>query len=386
MPINFAASPRSTVGLEWELAIVDRDSGQLSNIAPQLLEDLTGTFPATAFPHFAGELLQNTVELVSAPHSTVAGATADLQQLARTASLRAQAYGTALVGAGSHPFSRWYDQRVTKNERYDRFIDRYQWWGRNMLIWGVHVHVGIDRSERVVPIMNALLTYLPHLLALSCSSPFWAGEATGYASNRTLQFQQLPTAGLPPEVDDWHQLERVLDDLTRTGIIAEPTEARWDVRPAPRWGTIEIRFCDGAATLDQIRALAAIAQCLAEELQRTADAGMPLPRLAPWFVRENKWRTARYGLDTQIITDRHGTQAPLRDEIYRLISRLAPIAASLRCERELAMAANLLAAGTSAERQLATYRQHGGEAAGSSALLAVVDALRADFDSGLDVD
>ena len=150
--------------------------------------------------------------------------------------------------------------------------------------------------------------YLPHLQALSASSPFWASESTGYASNRTLRFQQLPTAGLPWEVDDWAGVELVLEDLAKTGIIAEPTEARWDIRPAPKWGTLEVRFCDGASTLASIGALAALTQCLAEHYQRQADLGQPLPRLRPWFVRENKWRAARYGLDARHLFSRtnHG--------------------------------------------------------------------------------
>ncbi len=383
MSIAFAPSPRSTLGLEWEIALVDRESRELLNSAPQILAELAETHPATRFPHFTGELLQNTIELVSAPHRRVSEASADLRELAVIAREHAGAHGAALIGPGSHPFSRWDRQRVTESERYDRFIEKYRWWGRNMLIWGVHMHVGVDREDRVVPLMHALLTHLPHLLALSASSPFWAGESTGYASNRTLRFQQLPTAGLPWEVDDWAGVERVLTDLSRTGIIAEPTEARWDLRPAPKWGTIEVRFCDGASTLADIAALAALTQCLTEHYQQQADRGEPLPRLQPWFVRENKWRAARYGLDTAVIVDPEGRQAPLRDEIATLLVRLGPVAAELGCEAELADVARMLQQGTSAERQLQVFERHGGEAAGSSSLIAVVDSLAAEFESGL---
>ncbi|MBN9611917.1 MAG: YbdK family carboxylate-amine ligase, partial [Actinobacteria bacterium] len=303
MPISFAPSRRSTLGIEWELALVHRESRELANIAPEILSHLEARYPSGSFPHLTSELLENTVELVTAPHTTVSGATADLRELADTVQAEADTRGAALIGSGSHPFSLWSDQRHTQSERYERFIERTRWWGRNMLIWGVHVHIGVDRVERVVPVMNAMLGYLPHLLALSASSPLWAGEATGYFSNRTLMFQQLPTAGLPWPVDDWADVERVLDDLTRTRIIAEPTEARWDIRPAPHWGTLEVRACDGASTLAEIGALAALTQCLAEWLQQALDRGETLPRLQPWFVRENKWRAARYGLDAQIIVD-----------------------------------------------------------------------------------
>lgn len=383
MPIAFAPSPRSTLGLEWELALVDRDTRELANIAPEVLRKLREERPESAFPHFTYELLQNTVELVSAPHRRVRDAAADLRELALEAQAAANSHGATLIGSGSHPFSRWDEQRVSEGERYERFIEKCRWWGQNMLIWGVHMHIGVDRQDRVVPLMHAMLTHLPHLLALSASSPLWAGESTGYASNRTMQFQQLPTAGLPWEVDDWQGVERVLGDLAKTDIIAEPTEARWDIRPAPRWGTLEVRFCDGASTLADISALAALTQCLGEYYQQQADRGEALPRLQPWFVRENKWRAARYGLEATIIVDPDGRQAPLRDEITMLLAKLGPIAASLECESELADVTRMLERGTSAERQLQVFERCGGAAAGSSALVAVVDSLIEQFDAGL---
>lgn len=383
MPIAFAPSPRSTLGLEWEIALVDEQTRELLGIAPTVLSELGQHYPIDRFPHVTGELLQNTIELVSAPRQRVCEATADLRELAHAASARAAAHGALLLGAGSHPFSRWDRQEITRSERYDRFIEKYRWWGRNMLIWGVHMHIGVDRNDRVVPLMHALLAHLPHLLALSASSPFWAGESTGYVSNRTLRFQQLPTAGLPWDADDWESIERILEDLARTDIIADPTEARWDIRPAPRWGTIEVRFCDGSSTLSNIGALAALTQCLAEHFQQLADRDEPLPRLQPWFVRENKWRAARYGLEATIIVDREGTQAPLREEITELLTRLAPVAAELGCERELSDVASMLLEGTSAERQLRVFDLHGGESEGHAPLVAVVDSLTREFAEGL---
>jgi len=383
MPITFAASPRSTLGIEWELAIVDRGTRELVQFGSEILAELGDRFPGDGFPHLASELLQNTVELVTSPQRRVADATAELRELAAAAQAAAATRGASLIGSGSHPFSRWEDQRVTPSERYDRFVERTRWWGRNMLIWGVHVHVGVDRRERVVPLLHALLAHLPHLLALSASSPLWAGEATGYASNRTLMFQQLPTAGLPWDFDDWDDVERVIGDLAATGIIAEPTEARWDIRPAPRWGTLEMRFCDGASTLAEIGALAALTQCLAEHFQELLDAGRELPRLQAWFVRENKWRAARYGLDARVIVDRDGRQEPLREHLASLVETLAPVAAKLGCEAELAEVLRILQRGTSAERQLAAYAAHGGAAGGSAALTAVVDALAEEFAAGL---
>ena len=178
-----------------------------------------------------------------------------------------------LLCAGSHPFAQWYDQQVTDKTRYHKLIERTQWWGRNMMIWGIHVHVGVEDVNKVFPIINALAVYLPHLQALSASSPFWAGERTGYASNRSLVFQQLPTAGLPWPLQDWAEFESYLADMVRTGVMADATEVRWDIRPAPRWGTIEVRACDGMSTLPELAAVAALVQVLVEHFSREIDEG-----------------------------------------------------------------------------------------------------------------
>lgn len=356
MPITFADSPRSTLGLEWELALVDRESHELVNDAPHLLEELGRRWPKRDLaPQATSELLENTVEIISAPHEKVSGAIGDLRELSTSVLALAEGRGLEVIGAGTHPFSQWEHQSITAGERYDRFIERTRWWGRNMLIWGLHVHVGVDRKERVVPIMHALLAYYPHLHALSASSPFWRGERTGYASNRTLMFQQLSTAGLPPDLDDWVEYEQIIGDLTTTGIIQEPTEARWDIRPAPRWGTVEMRACDGTATLWEAAAIAALTQCLVEYFQTLLDRGDPLPRLQAWFVRENKWRAARYGLDAEVIVDAGGRQTGLRAEIAALVETLEPIADRLGCAAEFAGVGRILDAGNSAERQLAVY-------------------------------
>lgn len=376
MTIDFARSPRSTLGIEWELALVDPTSRSLANVAPPILAELERRWPQSpGAPQATSELLQNTVELVSAPHRRVREAIGELRLLAADLLDQAKAHGVRVIGTGSHPFSRWEDQLITPGERYGRFVERTQWWGRNMLIWGVHVHVGIDRRERVIPTLHTLLTYQPVFQALSASSPFWAGEATGYRSNRTLMFQQLPSAGLPAHVESWEDFERVIEDLTRTGVIAEPTEARWDVRPAPRWGTIEVRFCDGSSSLETLGALAALTQCLVEDCARRLDRGETLPLLPPWFARENKWRAARFGLDAEVIYDEAGSQARLRDRVSVLVDRLAPVAADLGCVEELEQVARIAETGTSADRQLETYSRLGGTR----------DALRAVVDSEADV-
>ncbi|GMA26954.1 hypothetical protein GCM10025874_02070 [Arenivirga flava] len=230
--IDFARSPRSSVGVEWELALVDRGSGELVPLADDVLA--AARLPAHPNgPNLHREFLTNTVELVSGAHERVGSAVADLGAGLDAVLAASHPLGIDPIGSGTHPFSRWADQEVTARERYATLVDRARWWGRQMTIWGVHVHVGIERRDKVLPIMNALLTYFPHLQALSASSPFWEGDDTGYASNRALVYQQLPTAGLPYPLEDWAAYERVVGDLRHTGVIEHHSELRWDLRPSP---------------------------------------------------------------------------------------------------------------------------------------------------------
>lgn len=382
MAVEFAESPRSTLGIEWELALVDDVDHNLVSVAPALLAEIEAPSSPGAMPQITRELLENTLELVTAPHHRVGAAVDELRTMAQQVHTAAAVHGARVVGAGSHPFGRWADERVTPSERYERFIDRTQWWGRNMLIWGVHVHLGIDKVERVVPLMHDLLARLPHLLALSASSPFWGGEETGYASNRTLMFQQLPTAGLPWDFNDWEEFGQVIEDLTRTGVIDDVSEARWDLRPSPHWGTLEFRGFDGISSLDEIGALAALTQCIVEHGQRQMDRGEPLVRLQPWYVRENKWRAARYGLDARIIVDRAGTQVTLRDDIARLVDELAPVAEALGCSGELARVSQILTTGSSADRQRSIAAEFENPTS-PEALSAVVRGLADTFQTGI---
>jgi len=351
MTVPFATSTRSSVGLEWELMLADGESGNLVGRAPEVLAALGED---TALERFTvtGELLTNTIEVTSGVGDTVAAATDDIADAIAAVRTVTDPLGVELLCAGSHPFAQWYDQEVTDNTRYHTLIDRTQWWGRNMMIWGIHVHVGVDDVMKVFPIINALALYLPHLQALSASSPFWASERTGYASNRALVFQQLPTAGLPWPLEDWAQFEGYLDDMVRTGVIRDATEVRWDIRPAPRWGTIEVRACDGMSTLPELAAVASLVQVLVEHFSRELDAGRQIPRLQPWFVRENKWRAARYGLDARVIVAPDGREEPVRDHLRATMAQLGDIADELKCAREFAGVERIMTQGASYARQL----------------------------------
>ncbi|MFC4244204.1 glutamate--cysteine ligase [Gryllotalpicola reticulitermitis] len=369
MRIPFEKSPRSTVGLEWELMLVDPDTGELVPAAPGILQVLDGG------PQITAELLSNTVEITSDPRERIADAVNDLRRRVDLVRPEAERHGARLTSSGSHPFARWHEQHLTEKSRYRTLIDRTQWWGRNLMIWGVHMHVGVDDVDKVFPIINEITRYLPHLQALSASSPYWAGDQTGYASNRALVFQQLPTAGLPWEFADWAAFERYVDDLVGTGVIGQVDELRWDVRPSPHWGTIEIRASDSMSNVAELGALAALVQSLVEWCSRRLDAGEVFEPLPPWFHRENKWRAARYGLDATVITGRDGSQASVRDHLDQLLPTLEPVAADLGCSAELATLRRIPELGAGYQRQLRVAQASDGD------LVAVVKHIVDEFDA-----
>ncbi len=352
MKVDFAPSARSTVGLEWELMLVDPATGELVGRGPEIIDQVLAAASPDDRYSATAELLTNTVEITSGIGRDVAEAVADIADAIAAVRRASDPLGVELMCAGSHPFAQWFDQAVTDKTRYHTLIDRTQWWGRNMMIWGIHVHVGVEERRKVMPLIRALSGYLPHLQALSAPSPFWAAERTGYASNRALVFQQLPTAGLPWPLDDWAASEGYLDDMVRTGIMEDATEVRWDIRPAPRWGTIEVRACDGMSTLAELAAVAALTQTLVEYFSRELDAGRALPILQPWYHRENKWRAARYGLDAELIVDPTGLERPVRAHLEETLDDLLPIAAELGCRAELEGVRTILATGASYQRQL----------------------------------
>ncbi|MET3770063.1 carboxylate-amine ligase [Marisediminicola sp. UYEF4] len=376
MQIDFAKSERSTLGIEWELALVDHASGELAPAAPEILGAVE--LPdGLENPHITAELLTNTVEVVTGVHRTVADGVADLSRTIDAVREVADPMGVELMCAGTHPFSQWFMQQVTDKERYQTLIDRTQWWGRQMMIWGVHVHVGIENRDKIMPIMNGLLKWLPHFQSLSASSPFFAGEATGYASSRAMLFQQLPTAGLPPQFGAWANYEAMVDDMLHVGVIDHYNELRWDIRPSARWGTLEMRVSDGLATTQEVGAIAALTQCLVEELSTALDRGEEIATMPAWFVRENKWRAARYGLDAIVIEDAAGNERPVRDDLRDLVVRLEPVAARLGCLEELADVTVVLEGGASYQRQLRVAEEAGGS------LKAVVASLVKELRDGL---
>jgi carboxylate-amine ligase len=369
--IEFRGSPRPTLGVEWEFALVDRRTRDLANDA-QALFDATGGQVREGTLH--QELLRNTVEVVTGVCDTVGEAVDDLRTTLDVVLPAADDLGVDLFGAGAHPFAAWSEQHVTPGHRYEELINRTQWWGRQMLIWGVHVHVGMPSVDRVMPVLSSLLNTFPHLQALSASSPVWAGTDTGYASNRALMFQQLPTAGLPFQFATWAEYESFCEDSTITGVVEGQGDIRWDIRPSAHNGTIENRVCDGISDVGELAALVALMHCLVVDLDGRLAAGEDLPTLPPWHVQENKWRAARYGLDAEIIVDAGNGERLVTDDLADLLTRLEPVAARLGCEAELRRVADIPRRGASYQRQRRVAERADGDLV--AVVGSVVDELR----------
>jgi carboxylate-amine ligase len=277
-----------------------------------------------------------------------------------------------LASSGVHAMTHWRDQKMAPSQRYAELVQEIQWPARRLQTMAVHVHVGLRDSGRAMPVINALAVYLPHLLGLSASSPFWCGEETGLASTRSVVFGALPHTGPPLGLPDWKSFEDYMDGQLRAGTIRTIKEVWWDVRPHPDFGTVEVRIADAVPTAREVGMLAALVQCLVHLFDTQLDRGYRLPSRAQWVVADNKWRATRYGLDATIVTNDSGATAPLRDEVFELVRDLEPVAWRLGCAEELAVASEVLEYGAPYERQRAVH-------SGEGDLTSVVDALVTEF-------
>jgi carboxylate-amine ligase len=374
--IPFSSSPRTSLGIEWELELVDPHSRELASAASDLLAELSAPFGGE-HPKAKHELLESTVEIITGVCLTVSEAKADLAETLAEVVAAAEKRGLGVMCSGTHPITDWATQEISPSPRYAKLVEQMQWLARRLQIFGVHVHVGVRSPDKAIPIVNALSAYVPHFLALSASSPFWIGTDTGLASARSKVFEGMPTAGLPYQLSGWDQFEDLMGTLVSSGTIETIREVWWDIRPHPGFGTVELRICDGLPTLLEIGAVAALSQCLVDQLNTQVDRGYKLPELHSWLVRENKWRAARYGLEAELILDDSGNTRPLREAIAELVDELRPIAARLGCSDELADVLTILETGASYDRQRAVAAANDGD------LKAVVDSLLAEMRTGV---
>ena len=366
MKIKFGESKQSSVGIEWELAVVDATTLEQVPGAEVLLS----TVEDAAEGPIRREYLTSMIELVSGVHQSVPSAVAEMRGLLEHSLSILEPHGLTLLGAGAHPFGDPTRQFAGDKPQYRRVSERNAWWGKRMAINGLHIHTGIDARVKALPIVYGIARFTPYFIALSASSPYWMGEDTKFASQRTMMFQQLPTNGLPYHMEDWAELERFASQLEGVGLIQNPSEIRWDVRPSG-WGTVENRIMDSVPTLMEVGALCAFSQCLVERMSRALEVGEPIDRLPYWFMRENKWRAARYGLAADVITPRKEEYLiHVHDGIIRWVEELRDIADELGCAEELEDVRRLVLKGPSYLRQ-----RRVGDPVGATRRL--VDELRA---------
>jgi carboxylate-amine ligase len=259
--------------------------------------------------------------------------------------------------AGTHPFSLFEVQRITARDRYRSLVDQMQYVARRELIFGLHIHVAVDDPEKAIQVVNGLLVELPVLLALSASSPFWRGEATGLASTRQLVFAAFPRSGPPPRFRDYADYAEVVGQLEKTGCIADYTHIWWDIRPHPKLGTVEVRICDGVTRVEHAVALAAYCQALVKLYCERFESGEEIPSFHRILTSENKWLAARYGLEAplmDLVTGRRN-RVPVAQLVRRRLKELAPHARELGSESELEGIQDILANGNGADRQLRVF-------------------------------
>jgi len=341
--------PRYTVGIEEELMILDSQTLDLASAIDQILGDEP---PAG---QIKPELLESVLEISTSPCRDIPAAGAELAALRALARDRAQAHELRIGASGTHPFARWEDQRVVRDDRYRGLISSLGFVARQELVFGMHVHVGMADPEETIHVANELRPYIPLLIALSANSPMWRGEPTGLMSSRVPIFRAFPRVGLPPRFDGWEDFARRVQMLVDNGIIEDYTFLWYDVRPHPRLGTIEVRAMDSQTRVEHTLALAALIVALVKRLCEERDPARPAVD-PPWEVLdENRWLAARHGLAAELLDHVSGRRRGVRELTAELLEQLAPHARELNCVAELAGVEDLLRAGNGAARQQMVY-------------------------------
>jgi glutamate---cysteine ligase / carboxylate-amine ligase len=365
--------PPFTVGIEEEYLLVKRDSGDVDDDPPApLLRECTERGGGQISPEF----LRSQIEVNTRVCRDMGEARAELARLRGIVVDVSREFGLAPVAASTHPFARARAQKPTDEDYYSRMVQEMQATARRLMICGMHVHVGIDDDDLRVDLMNQLSYFLPHLLALSCSSPFWEGEQTGHKSFRLTVYSSLPRTGLPERFDSYGEFRRHLDTLVRNGLIEDTTKIWWDLRPSSRYPTLETRIMDCCTSIDDSICLAALTVSLLRMLFRLRRANQSWRRYPNVLIAENRWRAMRYSFDEKFLDMAKGELVSFEELLEEIIQLVSEDAEALNCSRDVMHARKILERGTSAHRQLAVYgdaRSHG--ASQREALRAVVDFL-----------
>ena len=369
-----AREPSFTIGMEEEYLLVDRDSRDVAVDPPREIFEQCGSNTDRGLVR--PELLRSQIEVDTRVCETVAEAKADLARLRRLVREVAGAYGLAPIAASTHPFAEWHLQHRTHKARYDLLFRDMQSLARRLLICGMHVHVGIEDDELRVKLMNQFSQYLPLLLALSTSSPFWQGEDTGLKSYRLTVFDNFPRSGLPEHFASFDDYQHHIDILRHAGILEDATFIWWDLRISARYPTLETRVADMCTVLDDTAGIAALTQSILHYLYRMHRDHVPVPVYSRFLVDQNRWRAMRYGYDEGLVDFSTSEVVQVGDLLADLYELIAADADELGCSRELQDALNIPDRGTSAHRQLQVYNAALGDGLQPAAALGrVVDAL-----------
>jgi carboxylate-amine ligase len=365
MEVNYGKREPFTLGVEEELQLLNAESYELAS----RYEEVFGEAEA-ADDRIRPELMQSTVEVATQPVRTVREALDEARELRRRLRDEAEARDCLIAASGTHPFSRWEHQEITDKPRYAELVEALRWTAERQLIFGLHVHVGLESPQQAIAVANALRTWLPELLAASANSPFWHGRDSGLASTRSKVFDTMPRSGLPPAFASFEEFELLVDRGVRTGSFEDYTYIWWDLRPHPRLGTIEIRICDAQARLESVAPLVALIQSLVATLAGEYEQRGALDIQPVTLIAENKWRAARYGLDASLVDLSRDEERPARDALRALAELAAPAAARLGCADELALLETLLERGDGAAEQRAAAEASGGSLLGVARWLA----------------
>jgi carboxylate-amine ligase len=332
--------------------IVDEQTLDLSNSIESLLDGLSGV---ETEGEVKPELMEGVCEIATTPVKNTAQAGTQLRALRRTVNQVAQRQGLAIGSAGTHPFALWEDQRVVARPRYRDLISGLQFVARQEIIFGIHVHVGVDDPDKAIHVTNGMRVHVPLLLALSGNSPFWRGDSTGLDSTRTPIFRAFPRVGIPPRYDDFADWARRIEFMMESKVIGDYTYLWYDVRPHPNFGTVEIRVMDSQTRVEQTLALAALVQAMVKELCEHFDSGEQLSRYPYEMLDENKWLAARHGLGASLVDLPAKDRVPVPELARRLMERLRPHAVELGSEADFDCIEDILDLGNGASRQQVVY-------------------------------
>ena len=348
---------RFTLGVEEEFQMVDKQTGELVSHIDTILEKGVPLLGHKIKP----EMLQSAVEIITGVCPNITALRLELQDLRTTLAQLVDAEGLALISAGTHPTGLWQNQISTRSDRHSQLEEEFQDVGRSVLIFALHVHISIDKQELAIPLMNQLRTWLPHMLAISANSPFWAGRYSGLRSYRAIVWRRFPRSGVPVLFDGWSSFDAYVQSLIKTGCIDNGKRIWWDIRPHPYFNTLEFRIFDMPATFEDTLALAALCQALVMKLTWMYKRNLMTPVLPTHFIEENKWRAARYGLDAKVVDFIHQRCIPMRNSINDLLDFVDDVLDDLNDRREINYLRSLLddQQGTGADRQIAVYKETG---------------------------